>query len=200
MSWLLRRSFYVDCLASLLCLPPHGHSRRGSHAYERCPALPSHHLRHRTRHRHRHTSGYRGASSATPQASSPSSSSSSPDTPTHKRHRGASRRIVSHTASIVYVIVFVIAWVLAGLPEYQSAQLGAQRGIHRLERQQWRAGNSVTTAQAHAHAQVQARSSPCPVPEPRTSSPASDLARARNLSPEPGAHTRFYLVCSLGAR
>ena len=52
-------------------------------------------------------------------------------TPTHKRHRGASRRIVSHTASIVSIIVFVIAWVLAGLPEYQSAQLGAQRGTHR---------------------------------------------------------------------
>ena len=58
-SWLLRRSFYVDCLASLLCLPPHGHSRRGSHAYGRCSALTSYRLRHRLRHRltHQHTSG-----------------------------------------------------------------------------------------------------------------------------------------------
>ena len=82
-SWLLRRSFYVDCLASLLCLPPHGHSRRGSRAYVRCSALPSCRLRHRLRHRltHQHTSGiaaHRGASSATPQAPYPPSSSSSP--------------------------------------------------------------------------------------------------------------------------
>ena len=58
-SWLLRRSFYVDCSASLLCLPPHGHSRRGSHAYGRCSALTSYRLRHRLRHRltHQHTSG-----------------------------------------------------------------------------------------------------------------------------------------------
>ena len=76
-SWLLRRSFYVDCLASLLCLPPHGHSRRGSHAYVRCSALTSRrntntqaasrriaahrqlHRKHRLRHRLCHPLGPR---------------------------------------------------------------------------------------------------------------------------------------------
>ena len=161
MSWLLRRSFYVDCLASLLlmfattwALAPRKSRLRAVFRADESP-------------QHQHASGiatHRGASSATPQASSSSSSLSSPG------------------SSPAYTGVSVCATRrAAGHPPQVQARPSPTTPDHSA---------TTTQAQAHAQVQARSSPSPIPAlrarhpikpearspkPETRARSPALTL-------------------------